>query len=120
MKCNLQSRYISSWFKLPQKERDAIEQAKAEEARRLAEDSLAETQEVWLKMDCMLLHNVLGLTEDQLIAHLLAWKRAYRMNLRIQTKEEQDAWLDAEMKKCFPTGGYPQTIIDDIRKRGNE
>lgn len=113
MKCNLPK----SWHQLPQSEKDLINKAMTEKAYEIADDQLAETQDIWIKLACILLHETFGFGEQRLCRFIAAWNRIYRRNARLQTKAEQTAWLAEEMKKCFPTCGFPQIRIDEIKRK---
>jgi len=73
-------------------------------------------QEVMIKGNCSMLARVFGFTEEQLLAYVAEWKRFYRRLERLKTQEEQDAWLDEQMKECFPTCGFPQFRIDELKR----
>ncbi len=73
-------------------------------------------QEVMIKGNCSMLAKVFGFTEEQLLAYVAEWKRFYRRLERLKTQEEQDAWLDEQMKECFPTCGFPQFRIDELKR----
>lgn len=116
MKCNLPK----SWHQLPKSEKDLINQAMTEKAYEIADRQSAEVQEIWIKLACILLHNNHGFTEEEMLQFIVGWKRIYRRNERIETKEEQTAWLAEEMKKCFPTCGFPQIRIDELKNKGEQ
>ncbi len=116
MKCNLP--FERAWSQLPKREREIIEQVKNEEAKKMANAELAETQEIWIKLSCIILRDYFKLTEEELQAYILAWKRIYRANERIETKAEQTAWLESEMSRCFPEHGFPQRVIDNLKQKG--
>ena len=117
MKCNTPKpqKMPKSWSRLPQYERDLIIRIMSETASETADKQLADTQEVWIKMGCIILDEM-GLTEEQLLQFIAAWKRMYRRNQRIKTKEEQTAWLDSALARCFPTCGFPQFRIDEMKE----
>lgn len=73
-------------------------------------------QEVMIKGGCIIGAQLFGLTEEQLLAYIAEWKRFYRRLERLKTQEEQDAWLDEQMKECFPTCGFPQFRIDELKR----
>lgn len=73
-------------------------------------------QEVMIKGNCSMLARVFGFTEDQLLAYISEWKRFYRRLERLGTQEAQDAWLEEQMKECFPTCGFPQFRIDELKR----
>lgn len=73
-------------------------------------------QEVMIKGNCSMLARVFGFTEEQLLAYVAEWKRFYRRLERLGTQEAQDAWLEEQMKECFPTCGFPQFRIDELKR----
>ena len=113
MKCNLPT----SFNKLPKFERDAIQDAMNEQLNHLLDKEEAEVQEIWIKLACILLHENFGFGEQRLSRFIIAWNRIYNRNARTQTKAEQTAWLEEEMKKCFPKIGFPQCRIDHLKEK---
>ena len=113
MKCNLPI----SFDKLPKTERDTIQNALNDQLNYLVDKEEAEVQEIWIKLACILLHENFGFGEQRLCRFIIAWNRIYNRNARTQTKPEQTAWLDAEMKKCFPKNGFPQRRIDNLKDK---
>jgi hypothetical protein len=122
MKCNLPKErdLPKPWHRLPQHEKNAINKAMTERAYEIVDKEEEEMLEVWIKLNCILLHDFKGFTEEDLFQYIAAWKRIYQRNDRTQNKESQKVWLDAEMKRCFPTCGFPQIRIDELKKYGNE
>ena len=114
MKCNIpkQKKLPKTFYRLPGYEQKVLTEAMNEHSYHLADMQLAEAQEIWIKLDCINLRDQ-GATEEDLMRYIAGWKRVYARNARMQNKEEQTAWLDEEMKKCFPTCGFPQIRIDD-------
>lgn len=113
MKCNLPT----SFNKLPKREQDEIQNALNEQLNHLVDKEEAEVQEIWIKLACILLHENFGFGEQRLCKFIAAWDRVYRRNARLQTKSEQTAWLNEEMKKCFPKIGFPQCRIDNLKNK---
>lgn len=113
MKCNLPT----SFNKLPKSERDAIQDALNVQLNHLVDKEEAELQEIWIKLACILLHENFGFGEQRLDRFIIAWNRIYRRNARTGTKTEQTAWLEEEMKKCFPKNGFPQCRIDHLKEK---
>jgi hypothetical protein len=113
MKCNLPR----SYNQLPQAEKDVIEKYFNEQLNHLLDKEEAEVQEIWIKLACILLHETFGFGEKRLCRFIAWWHRIYRRNERLANKEEQTAWLDAEMKKCFPKYGFPQRRIDSLKEK---
>lgn len=113
MKCNIPT----SFNKLPKSERDAIQNALNDQLNHLVDKEEAELQEIWIKLACILLHENFGFGEERLGRFIAGWHRVYRRNERTQTKSAQTAWLDEEMKKCFPKFGFPQRRIDNLKDK---
>ncbi len=113
MKCNLPK----SWDQLPPREKELINKTMTEWAYDIVEKEQANLQEIWIKLACILLHDFHGFDEDELLKFIAAWKRIYRRNDRTGDKETQDAWLEEEMQKCFPSCGFPQIRIDELKER---
>lgn len=114
MKCNLPK----SWEQLPPKEKDTINKLMTDFAYEIVEKEQANLQEIWIKLACILLHDFHGFGEGDLMKFIAAWKRIYARNDRYEDKEAQDAWLDEEMAKCFPSCGFPQLRIDELKAKG--
>lgn len=116
MKANLPKapKLPKSFYRLPQYEQDVLLKAMSDAAYDSADKQLADTQEIWIKLACIILREM-GHNEEELLQFIAAWKRMYRRNARIQTKEEQALWLELELSKSFPTCGFPQFRIDDMK-----
>lgn len=116
MNCNMPKpkKLPKSFYRLPQYEQDVLMKAMSDASYDAADAKLADTQEVWIKLSCIQLCDM-GLTEEELMQYIAGWKRMYRRNERIETEEEQKAWLDREMARCFPTCSFPQFRIDEMK-----
>jgi hypothetical protein len=55
--------------------------------------------------------------EDRLNRFIAAWNKTYRRNARTGSTSAQTAWLGAEMAKCFPKFGFPQSRIDRLKEK---
>lgn len=73
-------------------------------------------QEVMIKAFCVISAQIFEATEEELLAGIAEWKRFYRRLERLGTQEAQDAWLEEQMKECFPTCGFPQFRIDELKR----
>nr|DAF74480.1 MAG TPA: hypothetical protein [Caudoviricetes sp.] len=113
MKCNLPK----SWNQLPKSEKELIQAELTKQLNHLVDKEEAEVQEIWIKLACILLHETFGFGEKRLGRFIAAWNRIYRRNERCRVKSEQTAWLEAEMAKCFPKFGFPQSRIDRLKER---
>lgn len=116
MNCNMPKpkKLPKSFYRLPQYEQDVLMKAMSDASYDAADAQLADTQEIWIKMSCSIWHSM-GATEEELLQYIALFKRMYRRNERIETEAEQKAWLDSEMKRCFPENGFPQFRIDEMK-----
>lgn len=132
MKCNTPKKHVdrlntwyrapsrNSWRLLPEYEKEAIIKEFEEQMNKALDKEVAEVQDIWIKLACILLRETYGFDEEQLLQFIASWDRVYRRNARIETKSEQKEWLDTEMVKCFPETGFPQFRIDRLKEKGNE
>lgn len=103
-----------TWDRLSDYDRKILTKVMTDTAFDMADKQLADTQEVWIKLACIILHDGFQMEEEELFQFIASWKRMYRRNARIQTKEEQSLWLEVELNRCFP-GGFPQFRIDEMK-----
>ena len=116
MKCNTPKppKMPKTWDRLSQYDRDVLTKVMSDTVYDRVDKELRDVQEIWIKLCCIILREM-GNTEEELMQFIAAWKRMYRRNERIQTKEEQTLWLELEMSRCFPTCGFPQFRIDEMK-----
>ena len=113
MKCNLPR----SFYQLPKSEQNALKESLTKQFHHCLDKEEAEVQDIWIKFACIVLRDRLKLDEEELVNFIVGWNRVYSKNARIKNKEEQTAWLDEEMKKCFPKNGFPQARIDHLKEK---
>lgn len=106
-----------SWWNLPVSERESLKKVLSDQVYEIVNKEEAELQEVWIKLACILLHETFGFGETRLLRFIARWDRVYRKNARNIDKADQTAWLEAEMRKCFPRGGFPQERIDHLKEK---
>lgn len=106
-----------SWWQLPQSERDALQKVMTEKVYDLVDEEEKEMQVVWIKLACLLLHDVFGFGEKRLLRFIAAWRRMYRRHARFNRddKHDRDEWLDSEMRRLFPKGGFPDVRIQEMK-----
>lgn len=111
MKANLPR----SWWSLPKAERDSLQKVMTERVYDLVDEEEKQIQVTWMKLCCIVLHEVYGFGENRLLRFIARWKRIYARNKRYTTSESRDEWLDAEMKKLFKTCGFPDVRIQEMK-----
>jgi hypothetical protein len=112
MRCNIPKDVMD----MSPSQRQRIAKYYTQQAYNLADKEHERVQEVMIKGNCILMAKLYGLTEEQLLAYISEWKRFYRRLERLGTQEAQDAWLEEQMKECFPTCGFPQFRIDELKR----
>lgn len=108
----MKARLPKSWDYLPPSEKKAIAEVKEQEINHY----FAKLQKNWLRLSCIVLHNNFGFGRDRCMLYLANWKEMYRLNSKIKTEAEQQAWLEAEMDKIFGEGNYPYEYIDKLEE----
>lgn len=111
MKANLPR----SWWNLPKAERDALQKVMTERVYDLVDEEEKQIQVTWMKLCCIVLHEVYGFGESRLLRFIARWKRIYARNKRYVTNKSRDEWLDEEMKKLFKTCGFPDVRIQEMK-----
>ena len=105
-----------SWWKLPKPERESLQKVLSDLCYDMVDKEEVELQETWIKLACIILHDVFGFGETRLLRFIAAWKRTYRRNDRNANKQKQTEWLASEMERCFPKDGFPQDRIDEMKE----
>ena len=81
------------------------------------DEELCTAQIVWIKMACVILHNM-GLCERTITRFVGLWKTMYRSNARFKNKQEQDAFLNPRLAEIFGEGGFPEEFVESMREIG--
>jgi hypothetical protein len=109
-----------SWNRLPDWEKQKINDICNEAMNAQINHEEAELQKVWLQMACIVLHQQKDpYGEMRCRAFLKGWKRMYWIIGKIKTNEERDAYLKAETDKIFGKDGYPAEWVDSLEGKAN-
>ena len=81
------------------------------------DNELCEAQFIWLKMACIILHDM-GLQKDDITTFVGRWKMMYRANSRFPDKAAQDAFLEPKLAEIFGEGGFPEEFVQSFKKIG--
>lgn len=112
----MKARLPKSWDRLPPREKEIINQVMTEEVEKQVNHSQAELQKIWLQFACIVLHNNFGFGKDRYLLFLANWREMYRLNSKIEGKEQQEAFLAEEIEKIFGKDGYPKEYIDKLEE----
>ena len=129
---NARPRAPKEWEQLPDKDKHIIIQYLKDKVMEELEQTLipnlvrinldheeAELQKVWLQIMCIANHDAHGHGRLRNLRALRRWKSIYAKIERMESKEERDEWLDAEINKIFGKGGYPHEWVDSLERREN-
>ena len=105
-------RLPKSWDRLLPSEKEAIARVKEDEINKY----FAKLQKNWLRLSCKVLHDNFGFGKDRCMLYLANWKEMYRLNAKLGSDAEQQAWLESEMDKIFGKGNYPYEYIDKLEE----
>lgn len=72
-------------------------------------------QTVWIKLACIALYKC-GVGEDTLAEFMASWPSIYRWNRKFGDTETQSEKINEELLLAFPTRGFPQEILDRLKK----
>lgn len=90
-----------AWDRLPKSQRDAIIDWQKEEIEknvtRIFHHDEAEIQKCWISYAAVILHQMFDFTEEQIMTFIIAWKRIYRKNKYMETKEEVQEYIKKEL-----------------------
>lgn len=103
-----------SYVDLPKRDQEIIKRELTDKFYERLDEELKQTQVTWIKLMCVVLHDR-GMTEEEILWAIAQWKRVYGRNKRFKTNEARDKWLDGEMKKIFPTCGFPDMRIQEMK-----
>ena len=73
----------------------------------------AEMQKTWILYGAVALAES-GATKDEILVWIGSWKRIYRANGRMKTKEEQEAFVKEHLSILF--GDYPFEFVDSLER----
>ena len=108
----MKARLPRSWDRLPPSEKKIIAEVKEQEINQY----FAKCQKNWQMLSCIVLHRYFGFGRKRLLSYLANWREIYRLNSKVKSDEEQQAWLRGEMDKIFGKDNYPYEYIDKLEE----
>lgn len=109
-------RVPKSYNNLSQHDRDIIAQVMDEEIEARVNKRFAELQKIWLQFACIVLHRFFGFGKKRCLLFLANWREIYRFNSTLKDRDEQTAYLSAEMDSIFRKDGYPYAYVDKLEE----
>lgn len=108
----MKARLPKSWDRLPPSEKKIIAEVKEQEINQY----FAKLQKNWLMLSCIVLNRYFGFGRKRLLIYLANWREVYRLNSKMKSDAEQQAWLRGEMDKIFGKDNYPYEYIDKLEE----
>ena len=114
----LKARIPKAWDELKQSDRDKLtDWAKAiafEAAEMQFKKDMRTAFDSYIKMACVILHDAMGMDEEQLTLFLGNHKRVFARQARRIREMEQIEYLNGRMAEIFPKSGFPQQFFDKM------
>ena len=99
---------------LSRKEKDKISEYALGMAKEQLEKDTRIIFDIYIKMVCVILHDVFGFGEKRLLMFLGNHKRLFYRQRRMVKDGTQREYLDRRMAEIFKKGGFPQDFFDDM------
>ena len=107
-----------SYDSLPTREQEKIKEIMnnvcTQTVHERLDTELAYVQRLWIKMSCIILHEMYGLGEDRLTGYIAGFKRKYADIARLGSNEEVREYLDRDIRKIFRRGEYPDEWVEKL------
>lgn len=101
------------WERLPKSQKEAIgDYCKEVTSKQMARESRI-LLEMYLKISCILQHDVFGKGEKSLTMYLGNHRTFFRSFRKLETQAEQMAFLNERISKIFKNG-FPQEFVDGL------
>ena len=78
----------------------------------------AKLQKHWLILDCIVQHDYMKKTKEEIMLHIANWHEVYRLNSKIPTEEEQLAWFDKKLTEIFGNSDFFYKYLDKLEDIG--
>jgi hypothetical protein len=101
------------WERLPKRQKEAIgDYCMKVTSREMARESRV-LLEMYLKISCILQHDVFGKGEKSLTMYLGNHRTFFRSFKKLQTQAEQMEYINERISKIFKNG-FPQEFVDGL------
>ncbi|MBO5969385.1 MAG: hypothetical protein J6S14_12895 [Clostridia bacterium] len=113
MNCAYRLNLPKEWEDLKPSVRQKINEAVNTVANQRIDQEEVEMQKTWILYGAVALAEA-GATKDEILCWIGSWKRIYRANGRMKTKEEQEAFIRAHL--AILGDDYPFDFIDSLER----
>ena len=106
------------WQDLDRSQRKAIQdfavQVALEEARKQEQLVCKDALVQYIKVACLLLHDMHGMSEEDLICFVGTHLRYFKKQNKLILSGEQEDFLNQKLAEIFPQNGFPQHFVDEL------
>lgn len=117
MTCNYQQKMPKDWDDLKPSVQKKINEIYAEAANEIINQQVdkeeVQMQKTWILYGAVALAES-GATKEEILCWIGSWKRIYRANGRMKTKEEQEAFVKEHLSVLG--GDYPFEFVDSLER----
>ncbi len=117
MICNYKKKLPKDWEDLKPSVQKKINEIYTDAANQLINQQVdkeeAELQKTWILYGAVALAEA-GKTKSEILMWIGSWKRIYRANGRMKTKEEQEAFVKEHLS--ILGGDYPFEFVDSLER----
>ena len=117
MKCNYLKKLPKDWENLKPSVQQKINEIYTDAANELINQQVdkeeAQMQKTWIAYGAVALAEN-GATKEDILIWIASWKRIYRANGRMKTKEEQEAFVKEHLS--ILGGDYPFEFVDSLER----
>jgi hypothetical protein len=114
----LKARIPKAWDELRQSDRDKLIEWQKAIALEAAEEQFKKDMRTafdsYIKMACVILHDAMGMDEEDLTLFLGNHKRVFARQARKIREMEQIEYLNGRMAEIFSKSGFPQEFFDKM------
>lgn len=101
------------WERLPRRQKEAVCDYYNEVHEREMEREARTLLEMYIKISCILQHDVFGKGEKSLTMYLGNHRTFFRSFKKLQTQAEQMEYINERISKIFKNG-FPQEFVDGL------
>lgn len=112
----MKARIPTSYLKLPQREREAIDNLVLSEINKALDEEEVALFAQYSKMLCIVLHDHFGFGEDRLYRVLGSFKALKRKYRKLKTAQEIRPALEKEMERIFKKSKFPTDFVESLQR----
>ena len=101
---------------LPPSQKEAINQYFDEKLFEARNEDIIKEQRKWLKLGCVVLHDLMGKSVEDCMLYLANWHEVYRQNSKLPDHKAQTEYIDGKMANIFGDTKFVDNYLDKLEK----